>query len=139
MDELVQVNKGRTVREVKVEKFSKALVAGKSKAEAAREAGLSLESLRNDGTLAKVARDLLARVEAEKLLKKDTMESLAKARALELLLQDEDLKVSLGAARVILGSGPQVAVQINNNNLRTDPDVLESLKTLGIELEEDQK
>lgn len=131
--------KGKTVQDAKVEKFTKALVSGKSKDEAAKDAGISLYKLRKGGSLAKVARDLLARVQEDNLLKKETLESIARARALELLMQDEDLKVSLGAARVILGSGPQVAVQINNNHLKTDPEVLASLKSLGLEMEGEEE
>lgn len=136
MSEEIEVSKGKTVRAAKVEKFTKALVAGKTQKEAAREAGITLAHLRRDGTLARAARELLARVEQDKLLKKETIESVARARALELMLQDEDLKVSLGAVRAVLNNGPQVAVQINNN-LKTDPEVLESLKTLGIEMEDE--
>jgi hypothetical protein len=50
-------------------------------------------------------------------------------------MQEEDPKVSLGAAKLLIGSGPQVAVQINQS-LRTDPDVVESLKTLQLEVED---
>jgi len=135
----VEVNKGRTVKEAKVKEFTKALVAGKTKEEAARHAGLTLNELRKEGSLGMVAKELLARVEKDKLLKRETLESIARAKALELMMQDEDLKVSLGAVRAILGNGPQVAVQINNNHLKTDPEVLASLKTLGLDMEEDDE
>jgi hypothetical protein len=133
-DEIIEG--GRTVGEAKAETFIADVKDGKDPKEAAKAVGMTLATLRKTGALARAARQLLERVEQEKLLDKKTFESIARARALELMLQDEDLKVSLGAVRVALGTGPQLAVQINNN-LRTDPEVIESLKTLQLEVDGD--
>lgn len=134
----IEITPGKTVTEAKVDKFSKALLSGKNKTEAAKVAGLTLEALRSKGVLGTVVKSLLARVEEDKLLKRETLESIARAKALELMMQDEDLKVSLGAVRAILGNGPQVAVQVNNHYLKTDPEVLASLKSLGLDMEEEE-
>lgn len=129
-------DKGLTVGEAKTKKFIDLVADGTPPSEAAKETGVSLASLRKRGVLGQAALELVARANADKLLDKKTYESVARARSLELMMQDEDLKVALGAVRVALGTGPQVAVQINNN-LRTDPEVLESLKSLGLEIDED--
>lgn len=129
-------DKGLTVSEARTKKFIDLVAEGAEPQEAARETGMSLLTLRRSGVLAKAAHELLERVKAEKLLDKKTYEAIARAKNLELMLQDENLKVALGAVKVAL-SGPQVAVQINNN-LRTSPEVIESLKSLGLEMEEEE-
>lgn len=135
-EELEITTSGKTVGEARTKKFIDLVKDGADPKDAAKEAGVSLESLKRKGVLAKAARELLSRVQEEKLLDKKTYEMVARARSMELMLQDEDLKVSLGAVRVALGTGPQVAVQINNN-LRSDPEVIESLKSLGLEIGEE--
>lgn len=130
-------DQGMTVREKKTKKFIDLVSEGAEPKKAAEDCGLTIAQLRKSGVMAKAATELLARVQAEKLLDKKTYEAVARARNLELMLQDENIKVALGAVRVALG-GPNVAVQINNNNLRTSPEVVESLKSLGLELDEEE-
>ena len=121
--------KGLTVPQAK--KVSKVLEQGGTVEEAAEAAGLTLAALRQGGKLAKSIQELLERADLDDRVRK----KLGKARLVELAMQDGDLKVALGAAKVISGEGvPGVAIQLNHN-LVTDPDVLESLKTLRLELE----
>ena len=111
--------------------MSKVLEKGGTVEEAAEAAGLTLTALRQTGKLAKSIEELLQRADLDDRVRK----RLGKARLVELSMQDDDLKVALGAAKVISGEGvPGMAVQINNN-LVTDPDVVEALKTLRIEVE----
>lgn len=122
-------SKGLTVYQAK--KVSKVLELGGTVEEAAQVAGLTLRELRQSGKLAKSIDELLARADLNDLTRK----KLGKARLVELAMQDTDLKVALGAAKVISGEGvPGVAIQLNQN-LVTDPEVLESLRSLKIEME----
>ncbi len=128
------ITDGLTVTENRTQKFIDLVKGGEKPAAAAEELGLSLATLRKKGVLAKACRELLDRTAEEKLLDKAKLDQLAKGRALELAMQDEDLKVALGATKALIGNAPQVAVQINNN-LRTDPAVVESLRSLQLEVE----
>jgi hypothetical protein len=122
-------NKGLTVSQAK--QVSKVLEHGGTVEEAAHAAGITLTQLRQQGKLAATIKALLERAD----LDDKTRRQVGKARLTELALQDGDLKVALGAAKVISGEGvPGVAIQLNQN-LVTDPDVLSSLKSLKIELE----
>jgi hypothetical protein len=124
-----EVQKGLTVSQAK--KVSKVLEAGGTVEEAAHAVGITLTQLRQQGKLAATIKALLERAD----LDDKTRRQVGKARLTELALQDADLKVALGAAKVISGEGvPGVAIQFNQN-LVTDPDVLESLKSLQIEIE----
>ena len=126
-----EVQKGLTVSQAK--KVSKVLEKGGTVEEAAEAAGLTLAMLRQAGKLSKSIQELLERADIDDRTRK----KLGKARLVELAMQDGDLKVALGAAKVISGEGvPGVAIQLNQN-LVTDPDVLESLKSLQIELEKE--
>jgi hypothetical protein len=125
-----EIEKGLTVPQA--QKVKKVLEQGGTVEEAAHAAGLTLTALRQTGKLAKSIQELLERADIDDRVRK----KLGKARLVELAMQDGDLKVALGAAKVISGEGvPGVAIQLNQN-LVTDPDVLESLKSLKIELEE---
>ena len=126
-------NKGLTVPQAKSVK--KVLEAGGTVEEAAQAAGLTLSELRQTGTLATTIKALLDRAD----LDDKTRRQVGKARLTELALQDEDLKVALGAAKVISGEGtPGVAVQINQN-LLADPEVRESLRSLQIEIQGEEE
>ena len=124
-----EVQKGLTVQQARSVK--KALEKGGTPEEAAHAAGITLTQLRQQGKLAATIKALLDRAD----LDDKTRRQVGKARLTELALQDGDLKVALGAAKVISGEGvPGVAIQLNQN-LVTDPDVISSLKSLKIELE----
>lgn len=126
---------GLSVDEAKTKKFVDLVKGGEAPKDAAKEVGMSLRRLRETGVLATACRELLGRVESEKLLDKKTAEMITRARLLELMMQDDDLKVALGAAKAVVESHrPGMAVQINNN-LITDPGVVESLKSLQIDVE----
>ena len=130
---------GLTVGESRAKRFTDLVEAGMVVKKAAKTAGMTLQALKEAGTLAESCRNLLARTEADRLLEKKTRESVARARLLELMMQDTDLKVALGAAKAELdsGRGPGVAIQINNT-LRYDPEVIKSLQTLQLEVEKDE-
>jgi len=135
MPEEVTTN-GLTVSEAKTKRFVDLVSEGVEPKEAAEAVGMTLDRLRKTGALSRAVRELLERVAQDKLTDRKNAETLARARLVELMMQDEDHKVALGAARVLHGTGPQLAVQINNN-LRTDPEVVESLKSLGLEVDDD--
>lgn len=121
--------KGLTVSQSK--KIATALSKGESVESAAEQAGLSLTDLRKQGRLSETISELLKRADLSDMARR----KLGRARLVELSMQDHDLKVALGAAKVISGEGtPQVALQFNQQNLVTDPEVLESIKNLGIEI-----
>jgi hypothetical protein len=128
-----EVQKGLTVKQTQAVK--KALEKGGSPEDAAHAAGITLTQLRQQGKLAATIKALLDRAD----LDDKTRRQVGKARLTELALQDDDLKVALGAAKVISGEGvPGVALQINQN-LVTDPDVLDSLKSLQIDVEGEKR
>lgn len=125
-----RISKGLTVPQAKT--IATVLSKGGTIEEAAEEVGLSLVELRRVGVLTASIRGLLERAEVDDRVRR----RLGKARLVELAMQDNDLKVALGAAKVISGEGvPGVAIQFNQQNLVTDPEVLESIKSLGIEIE----
>ncbi len=132
------ITDGSTVKEAQARTFMELVQTGKSVPEAAKEIGTTIEALRTSGQLAKVCRELIERNEEAKLLDKAVREKLVKAKLTELLMQDDDPKISLGAARAIqneLGIGQNqinvgVAVQAN---LKYDPGVIEALKSLQLE------
>ena len=139
MSEAEVTTKGLTVNEAKAKKFVELVEGGEEPKKAAKEVGMTLKALKRSGMLARACRELLERVEEEKLLEKKTRETIARARLLELAMQDEDLKVALGAVKTELEVGkPSVAIQFNQN-LVSDPGVIESLKSLQLEIEEDEK
>jgi hypothetical protein len=128
-----EVQKGLTVKQTQAVK--KALEKGGTPEDAAHAAGITLTQLRQQGKLAATIKALLDRAD----LDDKTRRQVGKARLTELALQDDDLKVALGAAKVISGEGvPGVALQINQN-LVTDPDVLDSLKSLQIDVEGEKR
>lgn len=129
------ISKGLTVGQAKTIKT--VLSKGGTVDEAADKVGMTLRELRQVGKLAETIRALLERADLDERVRR----KLGKARLVELAMQDIDLKVALGAAKVISGEGiPAVALQFNQQNLVTDPEVLESLKNLKIEMEgEDDK
>lgn len=121
--------KGLTVSQSKT--IATALSKGESVERAAEQAGLSLSELRKQGRLSETISELLKRADLSDMARR----KLGRARLVELSMQDHDLKVALGAAKVISGEGtPQVALQFNQQNLVTDPEVIESLKSLGIKV-----
>lgn len=134
----VQAGTGLTVAEARTAKFMTLVESGEDPKVAAKEVGVTLASLRATGTLAKACKQLLERVEQEKLLDKKTYEMIARGRALELMMQDENLQVALGAVKVAIGQGPGVAIQINNG-LKTDPDVVAALKSLQLDVEGEEQ
>jgi hypothetical protein len=126
-DEIITT--GLTVPQAK--KVFVVLEKGGTPEQAAEAAGMSLAALRHAGALVSVIRGLLDRADMDDKIRK----KVGRARLVELAMQDEDLKVALGAAKVISGEGvPGTAIQINTN-LVTDPGVLESLKSLQLEVE----
>ncbi len=128
----------KTVPELKAAKFLALVREGKEPAEAAREIGTTIAQLRRAGALAKACREMIQRADEEKLLEREVREKLVKARLTELLMQDEDPRIALGAAKAIqaeLGVGtPLVGVQINAP-IR-DVRVVEMLKSLQLEVED---
>lgn len=126
------IEKGLTVPQSKT--IATILSKGGSVEDAADAVGLTLRELRKMGALTTAVDALLKRAD----LSDNVRRKLGKARLVELAMQDTDLKVALGAAKVISGEGtPGVAIQFNQQNLVTDPEVLESLKDLKIELEKE--
>lgn len=126
---------GLTVVEAKAKSFMELVDNGEDPKKAADKVGTTLRELKRSGALASVCKELVKRAQDSKLLDKKVRENVAKARLVELMVQDEDLKVALGAVKTELEVGrPFAAVQINNN-LITDPAVIESLKTLQLEVE----
>ena len=107
----------QTVPEMKARKFLDLVKSGKEPKEAAKEIGTTLAALRKSGALAKACREMIQRADEEKLLDKTVREKLVKARLTELMMQDDNIKVALGAAKAIqneLGVGtPLVGVQVN--------------------------
>ncbi len=135
-------SKGDTVKEAQARKFMGLVEAGKTVPEAAREINTTLEALRTSGQLAKVCRELIDRAEETKLLDAKVREKLVKARLTELMMQDEDHRVALGAARAVqtelgIGGTPvNVAVAVQAN-LKYDPGVIAALKSLQLEAGEE--
>jgi len=138
MNELITT--GETVLEHKAKKFLDLIKGGKEPGEAAKEIGSTLGELRRAGALARACREVIQRAEEEKLLDTEVRKKLRKARLTELMMQDEDLKVALGAIKadqVEHGvGGPMVAVQVNLNR---DERVVKALKSLQIEVEDVQE
>jgi hypothetical protein len=122
-------NKGVTVHEHQAKTFVTLVEEkGLTPSEAAEEVGITLRELRNTGAVVATIKKLLDRADMADSLRK----RVGKARLVELALQDEDLKVAVSAAKVISGeSTPQTNVTVGPN-LIVDPDVLASLKSLGI-------
>jgi hypothetical protein len=120
---------GLTVPQAKM--VSVILEKGGTPEQAAESVGMTLAALRQCGALVASIRGLLDRADMDDKVRK----KVGRARLVELAMQDEDLKVALGAAKVISGEGvPGTAIQINTH-LVTDPQVLESLRSLQIEIE----
>ncbi len=86
--------------------------------------------------MASVCREVIERAAEGDLLNQAVREKLVKARLIELAMQDENLQVALGAAKQmeaelgIGGTNVGVAVQVN---LKHDPQVIEALRSLGLE------
>ncbi len=135
---------GNTVKEAQAKEFMKLVDSGKSAPEAAKEIGTTVEALRTSGQLARVCREMIDRSEEARLLDAKMREKLVKARLTELMMQDEDQRVALGAARAVqaeLGIGQGtinvgIAVQAN---LKYDPGVIAALKSLRIEDEDGER
>ena len=99
----------------------------------------SLETLKTPGMLSAAVQERLARVKEAKILDKNVEEHLARVRRVELMLQDDDIRVAGAMVKSVLDKGPSVAVQINNHaQLRTDPEVVKSLQSLGITIENEE-
>jgi hypothetical protein len=122
-------DKGMTVHEHQAKTFVTLVEEkGLTPSAAAEEVGISLRELRNTGAVVQAVKKLLDRADMADGLRK----RVGKARLVELALQDDDLKVAVTAAKVISGeSTPQTNVTVGPN-LIVDPDVLASLKSLGI-------
>ena len=129
---------GKTVREAKAERVVELVREGKSLTTAAQEAGITLASLRKEGALDRVCRELLERLKEGKLLDASYRGEIVKSRLMELMMQDEDRKLALGAAKQIqaeLGiGGSQVNVGVGVQ-LKTDPQVLKALQSLQLDVE----
>jgi predicted Zn-dependent protease len=131
---------GETVQSAAAKEFMSLVEDGTPPTEAAAQVGMTLNELKRSGSLGRAVKETLERAKAEKLLAKDTEDQVARVRRLELMLQDEDLKVAATMVKSTLDVKPNVAVQINNNALLADPAVRESLQSLQIEIEgEEQK
>jgi hypothetical protein len=130
--------KGDTVLETSAKKFLDLVDEGAKPADAAEVLHVSLATLKTSGALGKAVSERLKRAKTEKLLAKGTEEDVARVRRLELMLQDEDLKVAATMVKSTLDTGAKVAVQINNNALLADPAVRESLKSLQIDIETEE-
>jgi hypothetical protein len=126
---------GKTVIEAKAERFIDFVEKGVTKSSAAKEVGITLEKLQQSGALGRAVRACLERARDQNLLGKETEETVARVRRLELMLQDKDPRVVASRVRSVADAGPQVAVQIDNNALLADPAVRESRKSLQIDVE----
>jgi hypothetical protein len=113
--------------------------SGVPQTQAAAEVGYTVSSLKRNGALGRVIQNTLERVKAERLLEKETEDKVARVRRLELMLQDEDLKVAASMVKSTLDTKPNIAVQINNNALLQDPAVRESLASLQIDIESEEE
>lgn len=113
--------------------------AGVEQGEAEQKVGTTLSALRGEGGLTNATKGLLSRAENAGILKDSDAKTLARARLVELTMQDDDLRVSATAARALLGdSKANVAVQFNN--IIRDKAVVDSLRSLGIlEVEESEE
>lgn len=122
-----------TIKEGMAHRLLDLVGKGTAQEEAEKEAGITLDILRKDPTgLQTHTRALLERAEATGLLKTPEQTArIAKARLLELSMQDGDLRVATAAAKALLGvDGIKVGVQVN---VLRDEKVVASLKSLGIE------
>ena len=137
MKHLSVTTDGDTVMGGRAKKFVTALKAGKTPQEAAKSVGVTIETLRRKGELAKACKELIERADADGLLEAKVRTSLRKARLTELMMQDEDPKTAIAAIRADQTEhgvgGPAVAIQINTVN--KDPNIVNALKSLQIEVE----
>lgn len=130
---------GETVQTHAAKTFMELVETGTTPTDAAKQVGYSLTDLKRSGALGKVVARVLEQAKQERLLEKDTEDKVARVRRLELMLQDEDLKVAATMVKSTLDVKPNVAVQINNNALLVDPAVRESLESLKMDLEEEEQ
>lgn len=128
---------GETVKSQAAKTFMELVETGTSPKEAAAQVGYSLTDLKRSGALGRAVQRVLEQAKQERLLEKDTEDKVARVRRLELMLQDEDLKVAATMVKSTLDVKPNVAVQINNNALLADPAVRESLESLRMDIEEE--
>lgn len=126
--------RNQTPDDLKAKKFlDLVLKKGEAPSKAAQAINVSLKDIRTkDGMWAEV-RSILERSEA--LMDPEIRKKVSKAKLLELAIQDEDLKVSLGAVKtlheelgLIAKGGAQVQVQVNV--LREEPTVKAALGAL---------
>jgi uncharacterized protein with gpF-like domain len=134
-----EIESGPTVQEAAAKKFMDLVESGVPQTQAAAEVGYTVSSLKRNGALGRVIQNTLERVKAERLLEKETEDKVARVRRLELMLQDEDLKVAASMVKSTLDTKPNIAVQINNNALLQDPAVRESLASLQIDIESEEE
>jgi MarR-like DNA-binding transcriptional regulator SgrR of sgrS sRNA len=124
---------GETVREAQAKQLVSLIDSGVPQAEAEQQVGVTLNYLRGRGVLPKAVRGLLERMEEAQMVDRANQEALGRARLVELAVQDEDLKVSLGAAKELAGTaGPKVQNNTQVNIGQLTPEVMKALVSLGL-------
>jgi hypothetical protein len=126
-----QFSRFKTMSDSKAKRLVDLVKAGTPQKEAEEIAGISLAFLKKADSLKKSTLSLLERAEATGLLKDvEAQRQLAKARLIELAMQDEDLGVAARAARALLGTDVKIGVGVQIIN--RDAKVVESLRSLGV-------
>jgi hypothetical protein len=126
---------GDTVRDAQARQVIQLVDSGMPLAQAEQQVGVTLASLRVSGHLHRVVRSLLEQAEEAGIVEEINQKKVARARLMELALQDDDLKVAVNAAGKMADTGSvktQVNVQNNVQNNITNPEVLKALKSIGL-------
>jgi hypothetical protein len=126
---------GDTVRDGQARQVLSLVNDGMPLKEAEAQVGVTLSSLRVSGSLHKVVRSLLEQAEEAGIAEELEQKKVARARLMELALQDEDLKVAVNAAGKMADTGSvktQVNTQINMQQNITNPEVMKALRNIGL-------
>jgi hypothetical protein len=131
---MTEYKPGSTVREGQARKLVELVEAGTPLPEAEEQVGVTLAQLRVGGQLTRAVRGLLQRVGEANLLLDENQNKLARARLVELMMQDEDPGAAIRAAKALLGGDTTQVNVINqvSSGPPTDPAILDALKSLGL-------